>query len=269
MRVHHLNCGTMRASDPAEDPAVCHCLLVETDADGLVLVDTGIGTLNLREPVRTLGEDFLSWAAPVLSPAETAIEQVVRLGHRPDDVRHVVVTHLHRDHCGGLPDFPGAAVHLHEAELRAASAMPQLYPPLPWQHGPKWVTYDGAAGEGWLGLDGVQELHGLPPEILLVPLPGHTPGHCGVAVRVADAGGDGEWLLHAGDAYFHRNELLAGQTWPATLDELRARVETDKELRLANLGRLRDLVHDESYGVRTVSAHDPAELKQYPAVPAD
>ena len=29
----------------------------------------------------------------------------------------------------------------------------------------------------------------------MVPLTGHTPGHCGVAVKSA-----GEWILHAGDA---------------------------------------------------------------------
>jgi glyoxylase-like metal-dependent hydrolase (beta-lactamase superfamily II) len=255
----------MRAADPAEDPAVCHCLLIETDADGLVLVDTGIGTVNLREPVQSLGEDFLAWAAPVLSAAETAVQQVVRLGFRPEDVRHVVVTHLHRDHCGGLPDFPDAAVHLHEAELRATSALPQVYLPLPWAHGPKWVTYDEGDGESWHGFDGVQQLRGLPADILLVPLTGHSPGHCGVAVRTG--GAESEWLLHAGDAYFHRNELRAGQAWPETLDVLRARVETDKEMRLANLDRLRAVVADESYGVRTVSAHDPAELKQYQGKP--
>ena len=47
-------------------------------------------------------------------------------------------------------------------------------------------------------------LHGLPPEILLIPLAGHTWGHTGVAI--AQAGG---WLLYAGDAYFYRGEVGA------------------------------------------------------------
>ena len=42
-------------------------------------------------------------------------------------------------------------------------------------------------------------------EVLLVPLPGHTRGHCGVAVRRSD-----DWLLHCGDAYFHRSEVEPG-----------------------------------------------------------
>ncbi len=40
------------------------------------------------------------------------------------------------------------------------------------------------------------------PEVLLVPLAGHTRGHSGIAVRTDDG-----WLLHCGDAYFYRGEM--------------------------------------------------------------
>ena len=36
-----------------------------------------------------------------------------------------------------------------------------------------------------MGFDGVRQLEGLPPEILMVPMPGHTWGHAGVAVAAA------------------------------------------------------------------------------------
>src|SRR3712207_8497318 len=52
----------------------------------------------------------------------------------------------------------------------------------------------GPAGEGWFGFDAVRQLQGLPPEILLVPLPGHTHGHAGVAVRH-----DSRWMLLTGE----------------------------------------------------------------------
>ena len=52
MRVHHLNCGTIRHSGGRffdgrrgvlrVAKLVCHCLLIEGE-DGLVLVDTGLG----------------------------------------------------------------------------------------------------------------------------------------------------------------------------------------------------------------------------------
>ena len=65
-----------------------------------------------------------------------------------------------------------------------------------------WQRY-APEGERWFGFSCVRELVGVPPEILIVPLAGHTLWHCGIAVR----GPDRLWLLHAGDAYFFRGEM--------------------------------------------------------------
>ncbi|MFJ1566197.1 MBL fold metallo-hydrolase [Streptomyces erythrochromogenes] len=94
----------------------------ETDADGLVLVDTGLGTADLREPDRALGADWVAYARAVPDPRESALHQVVRLGYEAQDVRHIVPTHLHRDHTGGLADFPHARVHVHPDEVTVFSA---------------------------------------------------------------------------------------------------------------------------------------------------
>ena len=49
------------------------------------------------------------------------------------------------------------------------------------------------------GFERVRQLSGVPPEVLLVPLPGHTLGHAGVAIERTS----GNWVLQAGDAYFY------------------------------------------------------------------
>src|ERR1700754_4387891 len=115
MRIHHLNTGTMcpigrrlvngTGSIFQRARMVCHCLLAET-GDGLALVDTGIGLDDIASPMR-LGRKWVRQCKPRLDPAETAVEQVKALGFSPDDVRHVLLTHLDRDHAGGVPDFPG------------------------------------------------------------------------------------------------------------------------------------------------------------------
>ncbi|MEV5438672.1 MBL fold metallo-hydrolase [Streptomyces sp. NPDC052682] len=276
MRIHHLNCGSLRTISPlrgapaAEAPdqaraAVCHCLLIETDADGLVLVDTGLGTADVRDPERSLGADWVAYARPALDPEETALRQVVRLGYAPEDVRHIVLTHLHRDHTGGLPDFPHAQVHVHPDEYRAVTdpvaahhrhsldrfmrahrAHHPLLTPAPVQEGTEWF-----------GVPGPARPKGLACELLLVPLPGHSAGHAGVAVR--DDGG--RWLLHAGDAYMYHGELA--HTPPLShpfLDPVQHGAQTDAEARVSTRDRLRDLSRDRADEVVVFSAHDPWEF---------
>ncbi|MBB4904831.1 MBL fold metallo-hydrolase [Actinophytocola algeriensis] len=130
MNVTHLNCGTMREI-PADgrEPArvVCHCLVIEAE-HGLVLVETGFGAVDVTQPSVALGDAFLERTAPVLSPSETAAAQLIARGYAPSDVTDIVLTHLDLDHSGGLPDFPGARVHLHDAEYRAAMAVSDAHP---------------------------------------------------------------------------------------------------------------------------------------------
>jgi glyoxylase-like metal-dependent hydrolase (beta-lactamase superfamily II) len=259
VKVTHLNCGSMRELPAGDRPAarvVSHCLLVEAD-HGLVLVETGFGSVDVRQPDVALDPAFVTRTEPVLDPEETAAAQLVARGHDPADVTDIVLTHLDVDHSGGLPDFPAATVHVHEAELGAAlgtSAHPEhtlRYRPPHWAHGPRWATYPSRQDTTWYGLDAVQ-LDGLPDDLLLVPLIGHTPGHCGVAVRTDD-----RWLLHAGDAYYYSGQVEP-KRWSIPLwDAFEDMTEMDRPRRIASQDSLRGLVRAHSDEVRVFSAHDP------------
>ncbi|MGH3362535.1 MAG: MBL fold metallo-hydrolase [Nocardioides sp.] len=257
--IHHLNCATLRPRATASGrlaprQLVAHCLLVERPG-GLLLVDTGFGTDDVTDPHR-LGRPFVTAMRPALNRAETALEQVRRLGHRPEDVTDVAVTHLDLDHAGGLADFPHARVHVFTDELEAATH-PRLrerarYLQVQWAHRPHWQTHQ-VRGEEWFGFGAV---HALDEDVLLVPLHGHTRGHCGVAVRVAD----GSWLLHAGDAYFHTGEKQTPPTAPLGLRLFQTMMATDDRLRRENQDRLRELHATRGAQVRVFSAHDPQEF---------
>ncbi|MBP2475906.1 glyoxylase-like metal-dependent hydrolase (beta-lactamase superfamily II) [Crossiella equi] len=272
MRVHHLNCATMtplggrwiNGDAPPHRAArlVAHVLLVETE-QGLVLVDSGLGLTDVRNPAR-LGALFKLTTRPRLVEAETAVRQVVRLGYSPEDVRHIVLTHLDVDHAGGISDFPHAKVHVHEDEYEAAMARRTVgergrYVPAQWAHGPDWARYTAREGDRWFGFEAVRQLDGLPPEILLIPLAGHTHGHSGVAVAQP---GD-RWLLHAGDAYFFRGEVNARPSRGTPgLDLFQSLVEINRTKRLDNQRRLHALASAEAGRIQVFSAHDPTEFER-------
>ncbi|WP_050403295.1 MBL fold metallo-hydrolase [Bradyrhizobium embrapense] len=268
MRIHHLNTGTMcpigkrlvngSGSIFQRARMVCHCLLVESN-DGLVLVDTGIGLDDIGNPPR-LGRKWVRQTTPRLDPAETAVRQVKALGLSPDDVRHLLLTHLDRDHAGGVPDFPSAKVHVHRKEYDMAVTH-QLAPPVgryitaQWQHGPDWTFY-GAGGEDWFGFKGVRALGDREPDILMIPLPGHTLGHCGIAVRTNDG-----WLLHAGDAYFHHAQLAPRPRVPLVLGMFQRGADMDRPTRIQNQERLRQLKAAHGDSVTIVNSHDPVDYE--------
>ncbi len=251
--------GAKRESDQRR--LVCHCLLVETPHHGLVLVDTGLGLRDVRAPRERLSGFFRRLNRIRLAEKETAVRQIEALGFRAGDVRHIVLTHLDFDHAGGIEDFPGAAVHVLGTELDAARHRRRgliargRYRPQQWDGEIDWRVYD-AEGEPWFGFASVRGLKGLPPEILMVPLVGHTWGHCGIAVRMPD-----RWLLHAGDAYFHAHEMdLAEPRCPPGLRAYQRVMEVNRRARLTNQARLRTLIRGHGGEVELFCAHDAAEF---------
>ncbi len=242
MRVHQLNCGTMSGSMPTR------VLLVEAP-DGLVLVDSGIGLQDIADPAGRLGPArFL--LRPALDPAEAAVRRIEALGLDPRDVRHIVLTHFDMDHIGGLADFPDAAVHVTSPGLTFAVRMPRFverrrYRRAQLAHGPRFSEYEYGT-DRWEGFR-VLDLGHVVEGMMFVDLPGHAVGHAGVFVPggggVADGGagrgaGAGDAgpeqqdnddddahtggptrkdLLHAGDAFYHRDQLDPAARIPASV----------------------------------------------------
>ena len=261
MQVHHLNCGAMQplggalfdGVTPGLGPSTlaCHCLLLE-GPDGLVLVDTGVVGQDGRQTRAAHSPAFLAVDNLRLDPRESAAARIRALGHRAEDVRHVVMTHLDFDHAAGLVDFPAAAVHLSEVEAAAAqrpegAKAAARYRPGQWGGVGRWRTYQ--PGRSWFGLPAAEVLGA---DVLLVELPGHTQGHCGVAVRQG-AG----WLLHAGDAVFFRSELQDRPWMPTGARGYQWFMETSQAQRRRSLKALRALVRDAAGEVQVVCTHDP------------
>lgn len=273
MRIHHLNCGCMCPlggklydgfSKGAHAHLICHCLLVETDQHGLVLVDTGFGLEDMAEPSHRLPWFFRAMNNIQYRKELTAAYQLAALGFTPGDVRHIVLTHLDFDHAGGLSDFPNAQVHLMQTEIDTASdrrgwLARERYRPGQWGAISGWHGYQ-PRGEAWFGFESVRELKGLPPEILLIPLRGHTQGHAGVAIDTP-----GGWLLHGGDAWFFREEMAPTYHCTPGLRFYQTMMQEDKDARLNNQRRLRALATDANAGVTLFCSHDAKEFERLKA----
>ena len=271
MRIHYLRCGTDCPVGGALFDGFskgilglvpCAAQLIETK-EGLVLVDTGYGTEDVEHPHPRLSLLLRALLNIRFRMGETALHQVKALGYSPTDVRHIVLTHLDFDHAGGLEDFPNARVHVMDLEREAAERMrrgfiaKRRYRPAQWNGVRNWQTYDGTSGEKWFGFDAVRSLDGLPPEILLVPLPGHTLGHAGVAIDTGSG-----WVLNAGDAYFYRRELDSDRRRCTPGLRLYQRLmDTNREQRFSNQDRLRELKHAHLNEITIFCSHDEKELE--------
>jgi glyoxylase-like metal-dependent hydrolase (beta-lactamase superfamily II) len=273
MRIHHLNCVSScplggRLMDGRTPTALergelcCHCLLIETGNE-LVLVDTGFGLRDVANPRSRLSSFFLSLLSPDFREDMTAIRQIEKLGFSASDVRHIVLTHLDFDHAGGLDDFPHATVHMMLQERDYALQQKtwldrQRFRPQQWSSHNRWQVYNPTRGESWHGFECVRDIPGLPPEILLVPLPGHTYGHAGVAVQDS-----GRWLLQAGDAYFYHCEMNVENPWCTPgLNFYQDMMEKDRMLRLSNQHRLRELRKAHGKDIEIFCSHDPVEFER-------
>jgi glyoxylase-like metal-dependent hydrolase (beta-lactamase superfamily II) len=272
MRIHHLNCISQCALGGALTDGrtlglrgclPVHCLAVESPG-GLVLVDTGFGLGDVRDPAARLSKLSLFVNRPDLRESMTAVRQLAALGYEPEDVRHIVLTHLDFDHAGGIEDFPEAKVHLllgeQEAALGRRTTLDRIrYRPQQWGvTRARWHGYTPGEGETWFGFSAVRALEGLSDEMALVPLVGHTLGHAGVAVHE-----DGGWLLLAGDAYFWHGEMDAER--PRCTPGLRLYqwlMQKDGPARRWNQRRLRGLRAQHGAEVRLVCSHDPIEFER-------
>jgi len=144
-----------------------------------------------------------------------------------------------------LSNFPHARVHVYRPEYEAAmhprGLMGPFYIQQHWVHEPQWVIHD-LAGEKWFDFDAIPVFD----DVWLIPLPGHTAGHCGVAIK----SGNG-WLFHCGDAaspFYAPSDPNQSSDKPIPW--------LVKGLIGTHAPRLRRFAQNHSVNIRLISGHD-------------
>ncbi len=196
--------GTDR-SEMIELPVSC---ILMRHAQGNVLFDTGCHPSIAETPEPRLG-GMSKFMIPIMAPGDNVITGLNSIGLEPDDVDVVICSHLHPDHCGCNAFFRKATLMVHARELEAAKA-PEAeavaagYLRVDWDHPiPPMNVIDGQTdvmGDG---------------RIVLLPLPGHTPGMMGALVRLDNSG---EYLLASDALNIQENldrDIIPRNTWNA------------------------------------------------------
>lgn len=265
-KIHHLHCGSLCpycaplfGQQGLKAEIVCHCLLVETDK-GLVLIDTGLGIQDYLHPQKRLGSIISKFGTIQNNLNLTAIAQIQTLGFKPTDVKHILVTHLDFDHAGGISDFPHATVHILSSEFNATQNLSYKnklrYRTEQFKQHRYWNFIEADAGESWFNLSKVNGFKLFQDEILMIPLLGHTEGHCGIAIKQND-----NWLFFCGDAYYSHKEL--NPKHKLTMLEITERLFAHNNLqRIQSLKQIQ-LLATHQPELEIVCAHDPVELKRY------
>ena len=272
MKITYLNCGTMypRGASlfvPYQERSCCICMLIEA-GDRLILVDTGFGTKDMENPYQ-LGLFYQSLLNIQTDPEEPAVRQIEKMGFQPEDVRDIIVTHLDPDHTGGIPDFPHANIHLSAIELDSFEKPRGLKEKerkckRHLAHGPNFVGHGTLSDEKWFGMDCMRGIPGLPPEIVLVPMPGHTRGQIGVAVKDGD-----RWILHCGDAYYVKEEFRQIGKAPIGIRGFRNFADMNRSQSLKTVAEIGRILREHGDEVTAIASHDLFEYRNIFGKPFD
>ena len=244
MKMHLLSGGRLRMrknifqpdaerSETIELPVSCALL---RHAQGNVLFDTGCHPSVPEHPEARWG-GLARLMTPIMPPGDNAITALAGIGLSCDDIDVVVCSHLHPDHCGCNTFFKRATFIIHAKEVaaaRAPGAEAQGYLAAEWEQPAPLDTIDRERdmfGDG---------------RIVLLPLPGHTPGTLSALVALDRSG----TLLVASDTVSLRSTLdtrvIPKNTWNA---EALAKS-------LAEIARI------EARGATVLCSHDDAQWAQ-------
>lgn len=249
VQLWRLDCGTVAANDlnafsdtqaytGQSKRLASSCYLIRHGSDYL-LWDTGLPSAMKGKPL----DDSQAMDATVTL---TIKEQLAQLKVDPAKIKYVGLSHYHFDHSGQLAEFPGATLIVGKADWTVLTTDPASYGanPAPFAH---WISGGGKIEQATTDKDVFGD-----GSVTMLRLPGHTPGHSGLLVRLKDTGP----VLLTGDlAHFSENYASNGVP---TFNVNRA--ET-----LASLDRFKKLA--DNLKATVIIQHEPADVGKLPAFP--
>ena len=182
--------------------------------EGVIVIDTG-------ETARTSQAGYFPWWNPYyrvgsrfyVQPDDEIGPKLRSINIPPEEVRWLVMTHLHTDHAGGLHHFPNAAIFVSRPEYEVATGLTgklKGYLPHRW---PTWFKPHLVDYQPYGGI--FRESFSLTKagDVQVVPTPGHTAGHQSVVLQHNE-----HTFFFAGDTSYSKKNLVDQVVDGVTLD---------------------------------------------------
>ncbi len=131
-----------------------------------------------------------------------------------------------------------------------------------FDHSPKWIIHKTISTESWYGFDCIREMDGLPSEIVLVPLHGHTRGHCGIAIKTQDC-----WVLYTGDVYHFEQLINDYSKCPRRIKIFEFFMHEKNRDAMKQIVKVWKLVSSHRDEIKVCSTHGLTEFKQIDSLP--
>ncbi|MDO8462474.1 MAG: N-acyl homoserine lactonase family protein [Deltaproteobacteria bacterium] len=229
-----------------------------------ILFDTGYGSQTKSDFSGLLGKLVSFFMGIRWQPEDSVLAQLKKIHLPPEEIRFILLSHLHSDHAGGLRDFPRATVFLSQAEWEAAQGGR-------WSHfrngqiSRQWETdlrriapISDRRGFPYQGFDHAHDLFG-DGSLILLSTPGHTPGHWSLLLNFPS----GKSILLTGDAAWTKENYQK----PARRGFLaRHLTRHDETKEWESLVKIRKFAEDNP-DLMVIPGHDPAvwsTLKKFP-----
>lgn len=240
MKLHFLSGGRLRMRRSVYYPSAAREETLELPVistllkheQGNVLFDTGCSPAAAEDGEARWG-GMARAMAPIFAPEDAVVNQLAKAGLGADDIDVVICSHLHADHCGCNEHFRRATIIAHAAEIAAAKA----------ENGPAvgYLAQEWDQPQGFDSFEGQRDVFG-DGRIILLPVPGHTPGMTAALVNLDK---DGEFLL-ASDAIAVAANLTEGYAPKNSWDLDKANTAIDDLRKIGERGATIIYGHDDA-----------------------
>jgi glyoxylase-like metal-dependent hydrolase (beta-lactamase superfamily II) len=242
MALTRLDCGTPQAPVPVNQR------FSDTFAYGDMKIQFVFSCYLIKH-----GDDYLLWdtghamTAPNVAPKVSVVDQLAKLGVKPDQIKYVGISHFHADHTGQVASFPNATVLIGKGDWDAITA-PKPATGVNFKPFEHWIKGEGKVEPLAIDKDVFED-----GSVIVLRTPGHTPGHSSLLVKLPQMGA----VVLSGDAmHFHENYDAFGVPW----------FNYDRAQTVASIERIKKLAANLKATV--IIQHDARDVEKLPAFPA-